>query len=424
MAQILITREFLVKMYKKLEVFILPVLKFLLGLYVFTVILSIDHVHPALYERAESLVPTLVAWLFALLFTVMPTNLSWLLIILTTVVQVSATVELALVTFIFLLFIFLFYARMSPRESYLILFVMIAFHFNVPYLVPLLVGLYFPVTAVIPVILGVFINAQLPTFHGLMTPQATMVDLELGDLPSVLPEMFSEVYGTLLSSLAAMSDWMVIAVVFALVIVLVHVASRQAIDFSKEIAIGLGCVMMVFGFIMSILVTEGDPGIGIGTVIIMTIICGAITLLIRFFDSVLDYSRAESVQFEDDNNFYHVKIVPKVIMTRPKRTVRRIRPEGEDGEPPPERERRPRPPRPETSVTDRVRERVPPPRPRPRPAPEGTMGEGEPPRTRAVPPVRPRPRPEDNDDLSHTRAVPPPTPRPRPPRPTPPPTEE
>jgi hypothetical protein len=344
MAHLLLAREIIIKTYKHLEVFIQPVIKFILGLFIFTSIMSLDHVHPALADYTEQMTSTLVVWLFALLFTVMSTSLSWLLIIATVVVQLSATVELAAVVFLFLFFLFLFYARMAPKESILIVFVLLAFRFELPYLVPLLVGLYFPVTAIIPVTIGVFINAQLPVVFRLMAPQATLADLELADLPTVLPDIFSEVWATLLSSLGSAQEWLTGAVVFALVIILVHVASRQAIDYAKEIAIALGCIMTIFGFIVAVLVGN-DATTSIGNTVILTIICGIIALIIRFFDSVLDYQRAESVQFEDDNNYYHVRIVPKVVMTRPKRTVKVIRPDrtGEEGTPPPRRRPRPRP---------------------------------------------------------------------------------
>jgi hypothetical protein len=343
MEHLLIIRETLVKSYKYAEVFIRPVLKFLLGLFIFRAVVGIDHVHPALSGYAERLTSTLVVCLFALLFTVMPSGLSWLLIIVTIAVSLSATVELAAVVFLFLLFVFLFYARMAPRESILIVFVMVAFHFHVPYLVPLLVGLYFSVTAIIPVTIGVFIYAQLPVIYGLMTPQATMVDVELADLPAVLPEFASDVYATVLSGIGVSQEWLITAVVFALVIVLVHVASRQSIDFAKEIAIALGCIMTIFGFIMSVLVAN-DSTVNIGMVVLMSVLCAAFALVVRFFDSVLDYQRAESVQFEDDNNYYFVRVVPKIIMTKRKRVVRRIRPQREERE---ERERPEEPGEPE-----------------------------------------------------------------------------
>jgi len=36
------------------------------------------------------------------------------------------------------------------------------------------------------------------------------------------------------------------------------------------------------------------------------------------------------VQFEDDNNFYHVRIVPKVMLTKSQRIVKRIRPQEDE----------------------------------------------------------------------------------------------
>ena len=330
MEQVLIAREAVVKFFKRFEVFILPVLKFLLGLFVFSRIHAIGHIHGALEPFAAILTPSLLNMLFALMFTVMPMNMSWILIILDITVQFSANIELAVAVFVFLMFVFLFYARMAPRESILILLTIIAFNFNVPYIVPIIAGLYFPVTAVIPVTLGVFINAQIPIAFGLMSPVPVVAaagEAGMLDLLEDLPGRFSEVYSALMSSLAVTQTWLFTAVIFAMVIILVHFVSRQAIDYAKEIAIALGCVMTIFGFIVAVLVTDAQVSIGI--MIMGTLVCGVIAAVVRFFDGVLDYQRAESVQFEDDNNYYHVRVVPKVIMTKSQRVVKRIRPQPE-----------------------------------------------------------------------------------------------
>jgi len=235
--------------------------------------------------------------------------------------------EVAIAVFIFLMLVFLFYARMATKESILIIFTLIAFRFNVPYLVPLLVGLYFPVTAIIPVTLGVFIYAQRGIINMYMAPTAaaTAADRQFTEILTELPSAFSEVFGKLIGSMASTSTWLFSALIFAMVIVLVHCVSRQSIDFSKEIAIGLGCVMTIFGYIISALFAGGSDNIAV--VIFGTVICGIIAFVVKFFDGVLDYQRAESVQFEDDNNYYHVRIVPKVIMTKAQRSVKRIRPQ-------------------------------------------------------------------------------------------------
>jgi len=331
MEHILIVREIIVKFYKRHEMFILPVLKFLLGYFVFSAILRIGYVHASLEPFAEEFSTGLLTMFLALLFTVMPMNMGWILIILSVTAQFSANLEIAIAVFVFLLFIFVFYVRMATKESIFILFTILAFQFNVPYLVPLLAGLYFPITTIIPITLGVFVNAQIPVLFGIMhhTPATAgaMTDLEIAELLTEIPEAFSVVYETLMHSLTVTQTSIFTAVVFAMVILLVHFVSRLAIDFAREIAILLGCVMNIFGFVVAVMVASETASIGM--VIVLTILCGVLALLVRCFDSILDYQRAESVQFEDDHNYYHVRIVPKVILTKSKRVVKRIRPQSD-----------------------------------------------------------------------------------------------
>lgn len=346
MERLLVAREEVVKFFKRYEIFIIPALKFILGLFVFASINSIGYVHESLMPIMDSVAPWLLNLLFAVLFVVMPMNLSWILIILTTTLQFSANMEAAIAVFIFLFLIFLFYARMATKESIIIIFTLIAFRFNIPYVIPLVVGLYFPVTAVIPVTLGVFIHAQFAGLSRLMAPGAAAIPADLADREIIevlgeLPGAFSDVYSTIMGSFAQTHEWIFTAIVFAMVIVLVYFVSRLSIDFSKEIAIGLGCVMMVFGFIISVIINTGATSIG--PMILGTLVCGFLAVIIKFFDGILDYQRAESVQFEDDENYYHVRIVPKVIMTKSQRSVKRIRPqlpenplEGEESPPPEE----------------------------------------------------------------------------------------
>jgi hypothetical protein len=378
MEHILIVREVLVKFYKRYEAFIMPILKFLLGLFVFSSILSIGYVNVALEPFAEEFSPTLLSVLFALLFTVMPMNMGWILMILTVTAQFSANLEIAIAVFLFLLFVFIFYARMAPKESILILFTIMAFHFNVPYLIPIIAGLYFPITAIIPITLGVFVNTQIPILFGLVqhTPTAAgaMAEMEIAELLTELPEAFSVVYDTLMHSLTVTQTWLFTAVVFAMVVLLVHFVSRLSIDFAKEIAIVLGCVMNIFGFIVAVLVAGETANIGL--VIIVTLLCGILAGLVRCFDSILDYQRAESVQFEDDNNYYHVRIVPKVVLTKSQRVVKRIRPQSESGSMGAGEERPPRRPRPEGTA----------------PRSEGA------PVAKGAPPVRRRPVQDNNDE--------------------------
>ncbi|MCL2404230.1 MAG: hypothetical protein FWC92_01655 [Defluviitaleaceae bacterium] len=328
MEVVLITRETVVKFFKRFEVFFLPILKFLLGLFIFSRILSIGFAHEIIEPFFDIVSTNMLTLLFAILFTVMPVNLSWLLIIFIITAQISASIELAVAVFLFLFLVFLFYGRMAVKESYIILFVVLAYMFNVPYLAPLIIGLYFPVTAIIPVVIGVFISANIPIVLDSLEP--TAIDFGEMDIPGIiteLPTVFTDAYTNFAARFGDSSAWVLEAVVFAMVVIVVYFVSRQAIDWSKEIAIGLGVFVTIMGFILMVVFAE--ESIPIFSMLMWTILCGIIAILVRLFDSVLDYQRAESVQFEDDNNYYHVRVVPKVIMTKPKRVMRRIRPQAE-----------------------------------------------------------------------------------------------
>ena len=329
---ILIAREYIVKFIKQFEVFILPVLKFILGYIVFSGIFSIGLVHESIADLTYGLTSTMLTGFFALMFTILPMNMSWLLIILSLVAQFSANVEVAVALFIFLIFVFLFYARMAPKESIFIIITFLAFRYNVPYLIPMIAGLYFPLSTIFPITVGIFLHSQTPLLFGLMqqaAPAVAIAERDFIEIITELPEAFSEVYTALITSLSATSAWLFTAVIFSMVVVLIHFVSRQAMDYAKEISIGLGSVMTIFGFIVS--VVWGTEQTSIGVVIFGTIVCALIALLITFFDMVLDYSRVESVQFEDETNFYHVRIVPKMIMKKPQQ-VKQIQHDYDDEE--------------------------------------------------------------------------------------------
>lgn len=322
MEPLLIARETVIKFFKRYETFIIPVFKFFLGVLVFQKINSIGLVNDLAMPAAPLFASSL---LLGVAFALLPYTLSYLLIIADITFQYSANLEIAAVVFLFLSCILLFYVRMAVKESVLIILTVLAFYFKVPYLVPLAVGLYCSLTAIVPVAIGVFIHTFIPIIQSLVMTSKT-AGLNITDMPAT----FSEVYASLAASLTTTSEWIFDAFIFAMVIVIVHVVSRLAIDFSKEIALLLGCVLNIFGYIMAALVAKEN--VNMVVVIFGTLLCGVLAEVMRFFDAVLDYHRAESVQFEDENNYYYVRVVPKVALTKRKRVVRRIRPQPEDDE--------------------------------------------------------------------------------------------
>lgn len=316
MEALLIAREAIVRCFKKFEPVISVIARFLLGVYIFSLINGIGYIRPELMGHYNRFPLTM---LFGVAFVVLPLSVSYLLMIVAITIQYSLSLEVAAVIFVFLMGVLLFYARMAAKESILIIFTILAYRFNIPYIIPLVAGLYFSVTAVIPVAIGVFIATFAPQIQTIILTTQT-ADLIIADMPDV----FGDVYSAFTNALTASSDWVFTAFIFAMVIILVYVVSRLSVDFAKEIAIGLGCALLIFSYIMAAVVVRVN--VDLFNVIIMTLLCGLLVELARLFDPILDYQRAESVQFEDDNNYYYVRVVPKIQLTKSKRTVKRIRP--------------------------------------------------------------------------------------------------
>ena len=47
-------------------------------------------------------------------------------------------------------------------------------------------------------------------------------------------------------------------------------------------------------------------------------------MIVEFFAFHVDYSRAEKVQFEDDEYYYYVRAIPKITVATPSKTVKKI----------------------------------------------------------------------------------------------------
>ncbi|MDR2899485.1 MAG: hypothetical protein LBU94_04155 [Clostridiales bacterium] len=317
MEQILTIREITVKYFKKYEAFILPVLRFLVGYMVFSAINSIGFPLGVVDEIIGSY-GFMYTLLMAVMFTVLPISLGYMLMAINIVLQFSANYEVAIVVSAALLLVILFYSRLSGREAWLLLFTILAFKYHIPYLIPLLAGLYFGVVSVVPIVLGVFFWEFTP-----FVLSAAAIETNKGLSLMDIPESLGQVFIFFAETVKDNSNWAVTAFVFALVIIVVNIVSKMSIDYSKEIAIAFGSVINIVCFIFLSAVTDFE--VNILYLIFVTILSAGIMLVVKFFDIVLNYQRAERVEFEDDDNYYYVRVIPKLIVSRKERRLKKIR---------------------------------------------------------------------------------------------------
>ena len=313
MTQILATRQIIVNFFKKHENIILLCAKFAAGLFIFGFINSIGLYREefALLFKAPYNFPYLV--LLALLFTVLPPTLANMIIMLALLIQISVSVEVTAFVFLLLVCVIVFYARLQPARSFLLIAMIIGFYFKMPYVVVIFAGLYLGLSSIVPVILATLIFQIIPEFKWLVN---TVVTPEKMDI-TTMPETFLNVYRTLYLYITNPDNfgWIYTGFSFAVVIVAVHAVSKLSFNYSKDIAILMGgFVNLLCGLIGIIIGVGGAPGFL--SLFFFTLLAVGLVEIVRFFDNVLDYKKVERVQFEDDDNYYYVKVVPKIVIAQ------------------------------------------------------------------------------------------------------------
>ena len=306
MEQLILVRQRIIGFYKQFEIAINYIAKFLIGLFIFSRINTLELYREDFAVLFGSTTRHAFVALMSLIFTISPPSIALLLTAVAIAIQLSAVLEVAVFVFLLLALIIVFYARLAPRHSMLILAMVIGFHFNMPYAVVLFAGLYFGITSMIPVILGTAVWHFLPFFTDLAQTVEVVAELDLFEIPLQFIDVFSQIFGQLTTDF----NWVILGFVFAMVVLAVHLISRIAIDYSKEIAIGSGTVIGII--CMTMVIAAIDTDMTFGGALIGSIFSALFVWIASFFEGVADYKRVERVKFDDDDNYYFVRIVPKV----------------------------------------------------------------------------------------------------------------
>lgn len=116
--------------------------------------------------------------------------------------------------------------------------------------------------------------------------------------------------------------------VFAVVLVIVYVIYRMSVEYSWYAAIIVGGLFEIILFLIGNVVLEAS--ISVGQILLGSVCAVIIGVIVQFFKTVVDYSRVENTQFEDDEYYYYVKAVPKIVMAKQQKSVRKINASSQD----------------------------------------------------------------------------------------------
>ena len=305
MTSLLVAKQYLKKFYGKFEVYLIPLIKFLLAL------TSLKLINGSLgfMERINSATVVLVV---ALMCSFMPMNFIVIAAAAFVLLHVYVlSLECTVVVLAAFLLMFLRYFRFSPRDTAVVLLTPICFILRIPYVMPIALGLLGTPVSAVSVACGTVAYYLLSYVSG---SAATLVSME--------GEEMTAKFRFIIDGMLNNREMVVTVAAFAVTITLVYLIRRLSIDYSWTIAIVAGALVNVMVLLIGDLMF--DTNVAIGGVIGGTIVSALVALVIQFFAFHVDYSRTEKVQFEDDEYYYYVKAVPKVTVAAPERKVKKI----------------------------------------------------------------------------------------------------
>lgn len=223
----------------------------------------------------------------------------------------AASVEIAMITFAFLLIVVLLYYGFQPGDSILLVITPILFFLKAPFAVSLLVGLAGSLISVIPMSCGIFL------YYIIIYVKQNSSFLA-GSEQTEMTQIITQVVKSLLGN----PTMLVMIAACCLGAITVCVVKKLSINYAWIVAIMAGAVIQL------VVVFLGDFKFNVAfsvlELMIATLISAGAAAVYHFFVFAVDYSRTEYVQFEDDDYYYYVKAVPKIAVSAPEIRVQKI----------------------------------------------------------------------------------------------------
>ena len=305
MTTLLVAKQILMAIYSKYEVYITPLLKFLLALVTLLMINS-------RLGYMESIDRLTVVLIVSLMCSFMPMNFIVVAAAVFTILHLyKFNLETALVIGVGFLLMFLLYIRFSPKDTVVIVLLPICFLMKIPYVIPISMGLIGTPASAVSVACGVMVYYMLD-----YVAQNTTVITSMADEETAAKLKF------IIDGLLSNREMVITIAAFGITVVLVYIIRRLSIDFAWTIAMAAGAVVNIMVLLVGDLMF--DTNVALFGVILGTIISFLLVLVLQFFVFNVDYSRTEKVQFEDDEYYYYVKAVPKVTVARAEKKVKQI----------------------------------------------------------------------------------------------------
>lgn len=223
----------------------------------------------------------------------------------------SLSLDVTLLFLILYIFLYVLCLRFTPNYGYIIVLTTVLFLFKVPYLVPMVIGMTVGLSGVFAMVTGIVIY-----YFGIAAQEVSLLlSAKTGD------EAFQP-YAYVIDDLTKNKEFFLTVITFCIVLVVFYFVYRMSVSYSWYIAIGVASLVCILTLVIG--GTSTDVNMEVGSVLLGNILAAILAVIVQFFKGVVDYSRTELVQFEDDDYYYYVKAVPKIKVSEENINITKI----------------------------------------------------------------------------------------------------
>ena len=305
MKEILKFRQSVKEFCSKYDMIITPVVRFILYLIMYMTLNSMTG-----YSTAFG--STKVAVLMAVISAVTSDGIGLGLgALLLTGQLFSANVEIGAVFLLLFLVLYCAYIRFFPKTIWIVLFAPVFFLVKLQFLLPILAGMLVGPAAMFSVGIGCII-------YYFMIAAGDYVDA----LASAGGAEIAASYKFIFEALKGNKELVLTVAVFAVIVLIVAIIYKLSFDYSWYVAIAIGGVFEIILFLVGNVTTGAD--MSLTSVVIGSLISVIVAAVVQFWKTVVDYSKVEKTQFEDDEYYYYVKAVPKFLDRKKPQNLRTV----------------------------------------------------------------------------------------------------
>ena len=305
MSNLLEWKERLQTIYAKYSTYIDKGIRFILAIVTFTLINMNIGFMDKLASPLVSIGLAVVCAFLPVIFTVVAAAL------LTAAHLFSLSIGILAIAAVLIVLMFIFYFRFTPKHALILLLTPLAFALKVPALIAIGYGLSATPVFIIPVIFGTaiyYLITYAKTFANTLTGAQEIGVMEIATKFAKQFFMNKELWVALIT--------------ITICLLLVYFVKRMSVEHSWKMAIISGTVAYIAIMIAGEFIF--DLHIQYISLILGSVVSGAIGFLLEIMMFSVNYAGTEYLQFEDDEYYYYIKAVPKVSVTVSEKTVKCI----------------------------------------------------------------------------------------------------